>query len=175
MSNQSDVSLSLRKMAGSQDYMQVAAAMREVKRSGREALPVLMEALHGDDPMLRDIACAVLGELGSDAAEAVPRLIELLQTGSDETRMAAALSLMRIGPGSIPQLKVTAEQGTGLAKFWACWALSWLDPSLLTADMIACLKAEQDQPTSAVTPFAATEAISKVIAWQLKEPERGGG
>ncbi|GFR39518.1 hypothetical protein PRECH8_28140 [Insulibacter thermoxylanivorax] len=169
--NQSEVSLSLQKIAGSNDHMQVAAAMREVKRSGKDALPVLMEALHGDDPLLRDIACAVLGELGPDAAEAVPRLIELLHMDAEETRMAAALSLMRIGADSLPLLKVTAEQGAGLSRFWACWAIAWLDPSLLTSEMITCLKAEQEQPTSAVTPFAATEAICKVIAWQLKEAD----
>lgn len=171
MSNPEEISLSLRKIANSSDLTQVAAAMGEVKRRGRDALPDLLDALHGDDPMLRDIACAVLGELGAEAAEAVTALGELLRTGTEETRMAAALSLMRIGNDSLPQLLKTAFECTGSARFWACWAISWLDPSLLTTELIACLRAEQEQPTSAVTPFAATEAISKVIAWQLKESE----
>jgi len=115
MTNQSEVSLTLRNIVASNDHLQVAAAMQKIKRSGNEALPVLMEALHGNDPMLRDIACAVLGELGADAAEAVPKLVEMLQTETEETRMAAALSLMRIGPASIPQLRVVAEQDEGLA------------------------------------------------------------
>lgn len=121
--------------------------------------------------MLRDIACAVLGELGPDAGEAAPKLIELMQKGFEETRMAATLSLMRIGSDSLSLLEETAKESEGLAKFWACWAISWLDPSLLDQDMIVCLKTEQEQPTNAVTPFAAAEAIGKVIAWQLKEPD----
>ncbi|PAF14318.1 sporulation killing factor biosynthesis and export [Niallia circulans] len=171
MDKNEEVSLSLRKIAGSNDNNQVAAAMRDVRRSGKAALPILIDALHGEDPMLRDIACAVLGELGPDAGEAVPRLLELMKTGSEETRMATALSLMRIGPDSLSLLEETAKETAGLTKFWACWAISWLDPSRLNQDMIACLKAEQEQPTNAVTPFAAEEAISKVIAWQLKEAD----
>ena len=171
--NQSEVSLSLQKIAGSNDHMQVAAAMREVKRSGKDALPVLMEALHGDDPLLRDIACAVLGELGPDAAEAVPRLIEFCSIWMPKRRGWRQHSLLcgSALTACLPLLKVTAEQGAGLSRFRACWAIAWLDPSLLTSEMITCLKAEQEQPTSAVTPFAATEAISKVIAWQLKEAD----
>ncbi len=171
MDKNEEVSLSLRKIANSSEINQVAAGLKEVRRSGKAALPLLIDGLHGEDPMLRDIACAVLGELGPDAGEAVPKLIELMQTSSEETRMAAALSLMRIGSDSLPLLEETAKKSVGLTKFWACWAISWLDPSLLDPDMIGCLKAEQEQPTNEVTPFAAAEAVGKVIAWQLKEAD----
>ena len=171
MRDKPDVSLTLRDLAAMNDQQKVAVAMQQIRQAGKEALPVLMGALHGDDPMLRDLACAVLGELGADAAEAVPGLIGMLGTDSEETRMAAALSLMRIGPSSIPQLLAVAEQGEGLTRFWACWALSWLDPSLLTSDMIECLRSEQEQPSTSITPYAAMEAISKVIARELKDGE----
>lgn len=35
--------------------------------------------------------------------------------------------------------------------------------------MYECLKQEQENPTGSVTPFAAEEALGKIIAFQLKE------
>lgn len=35
--------------------------------------------------------------------------------------------------------------------------------------MYECLKQEQENPTGSVTPFAAEEALGKIIAFQLKD------
>ncbi|WP_158068825.1 hypothetical protein [Domibacillus epiphyticus] len=45
-----------------------------------------------------------------------------------------------------------------------------IDTSKIESPMLACLKDERErQPPGMVTPFAAEEAVGKMIAIQLKE------
>lgn len=81
----------------------IVQAMGELRKSGKEAVPVLVEALK-EEGSLRNIAAAVLGEFGADAGDAAEALAKLLESEEEETRMAAAISLMRIGQPSLPFL-----------------------------------------------------------------------
>lgn len=100
------------------------------------------------------------------AAEPLARLLE---SDEEDTRMAAAMSLMRIGQPSLPFLLALAKRYEGPICFWASWCISWIDPSKIEKNMYECLKQEQENPTGSVTPFAAEEALGKIIAFQLKD------
>ncbi|MDA1477982.1 HEAT repeat domain-containing protein [Bacillus changyiensis] len=145
----------------------IVKAIGELKESGQPAIPILIEALK-EEGSLRNIAAAVLGEFGSEASEAAPALAALLKSESEDTRMAAALSLMRIGHGSLPSLLDVARNTEGPPCFWASWAISWIEPSKIDRHMYACLKDVQENSSEMVAPFAAEEAIGKIIAMQLK-------
>ncbi|BDC57240.1 hypothetical protein NC3_02000 [Bacillus altitudinis] len=108
-----------------------------------------------------------MGELRKSGKEAVPVLVEALK--EEETRMAAAISLMRIGQPSLPFLLSLAKRYEGPTCFWASWCISWIDPSKIEKNMYECLKQEQENPSGNVAPFAAEEALGKIIAFQLKE------
>ena len=90
----------------------IVQAMGELRKSGKEAVPVLVEALK-EEGSLRNIAAAVLGEFGADAGDAAEALAKLLESEEEETRMAAAISLMRIGQPSLPFLLSLAKRYEG--------------------------------------------------------------
>ena len=101
----------------------------------------------------------------------IRKIAALIDGEAVDKNLLAFVHVDTSGWGKTPELLAVAEQGEGLTRFWACWALSWLDPSLLTSDMIECLRSEQEQPSTSITPYAAMEAISKVIARELKDGE----
>ncbi|OXM13395.1 HEAT repeat domain-containing protein [Paenibacillus herberti] len=144
------------------------AAIKELKRTGKEAVPSLIHAL-GEPGSLRTMAVVVLGELGQDAAEAVPALAELLLEDHEETQMATALTLFRIGASSLPPLfSLVQRQESGTA-FWASWAIVMIDPKQASPGMIEVLNKERESSTSRIKPFAAEEALGKAIAAELEK------
>ncbi|MFS0656882.1 HEAT repeat domain-containing protein [Bacillus sp. 179-C3.3 HS] len=143
----------------------VLQAMEELKKSGKDAVPVLVEALKEEGPS-RNIAAAVLGEFGEDAQGAAERLAQLLESEEEETRMAAAISLMRIGQPSLPFLIPLAKR-QGATCFWASWCISWIDPSKIEQNMYECMKQERQQPSGNVAQSAAKEALKKIVAFKL--------
>ncbi|HVS37798.1 MAG TPA: HEAT repeat domain-containing protein, partial [Gemmataceae bacterium] len=72
-----------------------------------QALPVLREALLGDDPHFQELAAAAVGGLGKDGGSAVDLLGQVLtQAKEPDVRRNAALSLSKIGP---PAAKVLPQ------------------------------------------------------------------
>src|SRR5947207_768525 len=71
-----------------------AAAVALVVGMGREAVPALLQALREGDPDVRKVAVVALGQIGPDASEAVPLLVEAL--ADDWIAGAAAQALARI-------------------------------------------------------------------------------
>lgn len=99
-SNGDELSLSVQNLANTNEIT-IVQAIGELKKSGKDAIPVLVEALK-EEGSLRNISAAVLGEFGEDAGEAAEELSCLLKSHAEDTRMAAAISLMRIGKASLP-------------------------------------------------------------------------
>ncbi|MEC2309083.1 HEAT repeat domain-containing protein [Bacillus atrophaeus] len=168
-SNDDELSLSVQNLANTNEIT-IVQAMGELKKSGKDAIPVLVDALK-EEGSLRNIAAAVLGEFGEDAGEAVEELSRLLKNHAEDTRMAAAISLMRIGKPSLPFVIKIAQESEGQTCFWASWCIAWIDPSRIEPKMYECLKHEQEHPSGIVAPFAAEEALGKMIAFQLKDKE----
>jgi len=65
---------------------------------GKSAVPAVIRALKHENPHVRRCAADALGNIGHDAADAVPALTEMVQRGHWLTRLAAAAALGKIGP-----------------------------------------------------------------------------
>lgn len=169
MESNDKLSLSVKNLVHTNEVT-IVEEMGKLKKSGKSAIPVLIDALK-EEGSLRNIAATVLGEFGSEAREAAGELSRLLKSDEEDTRMAAALSLMRIGKASIPYVVDIAKENEGPSRFWASWCLAWINPSLIDQRMYECLKNEQEHPSGVVAPVAAEEALGKIIAFQLKEKE----
>jgi len=59
---------------------------RELKASGRGAVPILMKCLHDQDSKIVSSATEALGKLGVEAETVVPALTNLMQTANVQTR-----------------------------------------------------------------------------------------
>lgn len=81
---------------------------RIVAEGGR-AVPGLLRQSYSDDAIQRDIAVMALGRIGSDAADVVPRLRELLGDTHTAVRTSAAHALGRFGTQAEPAVEDLAE------------------------------------------------------------------
>jgi RNA polymerase sigma factor (sigma-70 family) len=84
---------------------------------GKKAVPGFIKKLQSADMYERESAAAQLGALGTDAADAVPALIEKLKKDPCNTvRYGAAAALGKIGPASkraVPDLIRALQEDTG--------------------------------------------------------------
>lgn len=74
---------------------------------GEEAVPILINALTSEDLEAKKTAMRALGDIGPDAAAAVPQLAKLLH--DEQTRRPAARALGEIGPGAINAIEDLIE------------------------------------------------------------------
>ncbi len=95
--------LALRKSMGSESNLVQLASVRallEIQPGQRDLLgiaaPLLVKALNSDREMVRAEAAAALGEMGSTAKNAIPRIRKLLEDDSDVVRQAAAEALQKL-------------------------------------------------------------------------------
>lgn len=103
------------------------AKVAEENRDDTQALNLLLESLEDTSANVRSEAAAVLGNLKYQPA--IPKLTELLNHSSGETRKSAALSLMKIGDrNSLEPLQTSLVQETeaGVKKAMAL-AISMLE------------------------------------------------
>ena len=81
------------------------------------AITELIKALDDNDRMVTALAGCALTRIGS---EAVPSLLETLESGKAESKIQAARSLAEIRDAhAIPAFMAALENGTELVKFWA--------------------------------------------------------
>jgi len=81
--------------------MRAAFALASI---GEEAVPDLVTALKAANAQRRAIAIHALGRVGTEAHQAAPVLIQLLEDDTPENADQAARSLGRIGRGAVPEL-----------------------------------------------------------------------
>jgi HEAT repeat protein len=97
---------------------------------GKPAVPMLKKALQHEATAYW--ACLVLGEIGPDAAEAVPALADVLADANrPEVRREAALALGSIGPAAataVPALRDALGQGEPAVVAAAAYALGQIGP-----------------------------------------------
>jgi hypothetical protein len=84
-------------------------------RYGKPSVKPLMEAVRTLKPGLpKDQAMLALGQIGEDAVEAVPLLVEILKQGDMQVFTTAARALGEFGPlakDALPALREIANQG----------------------------------------------------------------
>jgi HEAT repeat protein len=109
-----------------------AEAKRALDQIGKAGLPEFMEALDDDQDAVRALAASRLGQLGTAAHPAVPRLLRLLQDQDRAVRQQAREALDRIGLDmevAAPTLYQILEDETSDLRFWAAVTLVCLDAS----------------------------------------------
>lgn len=125
-------------------------------RMGSPAIPVLIQKLR--DPGLRPLIAHVLGEMGENAAEATPTLVEFINDKNIATQRAVLLSLAGIGPKAnlavVPLLELLNKQGHP-ARAGAAYALTKIGAT----DAIPVLKK--------TTNVEGDPLLSMVSAWAL--------
>jgi HEAT repeat protein len=157
---------------------------------------VLIDALKGDEPSVREAAAEALGAIGPGARAAVPLLIELLQTESEPMRgrprkagmrnwadaaeslkVAAASALSRIGRdarAAVPLLISAAEQGSQPVQLAAIEALATIgseDPKAVESlGKAMCDQFDESLASRAATALAAMgNAAVPVVARLMEE------
>ena len=77
---------------------------------------------------LHFVSIVALGELGPDAAPAIPALIKALRDGDNDERLHAAAALARIGPASWPAVADAIRHGTPRQRDILFWNLDhWFE------------------------------------------------
>ena len=99
----------------------------------KPALDSFIKALSDPDPAKRGDSAVAIAAIGPDAAEAVPKLQELLQAedGPPQLRYAVAYALGRIGPAAKPAaalLRQLAQSPDELLATVAVWAALKIEP-----------------------------------------------
>ena len=84
-------------------------AIREIKPSVKQLLPLLASALDGKNELLRREAVYLLGSVGDDAEEAVPYLVKALRQTNRWERVLAAQSLEFLDSHARPALPALLE------------------------------------------------------------------
>jgi HEAT repeat protein len=90
----------------------------------------LIRRLHASKQLVRLHAGCLLGQMGPAAQEAVPALLELLQSDSVADRKLAVWTLGRIGQGAVgalPALQEAARDGDESTRILATAALEKID------------------------------------------------
>ncbi len=96
-------------------------ATPEARMDIRRCLPELTGALGDRDGRVRELAAQSLGEIGPDAASAVPALVLLLENPEEGSRNSACIGLAGIGPaakGALPALRAAlADPSANVRQF----------------------------------------------------------
>lgn len=99
----------------------------------KEQLPNLIKDLESNDPATLLTAVTALGELGPDAAKAVPGLIRALGFKNEDVRLNAAIALGRVGKAAVDDLTKSLASDDADVRFYSVWALGWIGPDAKTS------------------------------------------
>jgi HEAT repeat protein len=107
-----------RKPEGS-DHVNFREALKSIiEKRGRDAVSPLVRELKSPDLYVRKTACELLGDLGTEAGNAIPSLAELLEDRDPSLRLQVAKALYEVGANEnhyVPALdKLSAEQDHSL-------------------------------------------------------------
>jgi HEAT repeat protein len=151
-----------------------ARALRAVRPPAREVVPVLIRFLR--EPDVQWEAAQTLGEMGADAAEAIPALLTLLETAPthrpSRTPNFAALALRQMGPAAVPGLVKLLDHTSSDVRVNATVALAGLGDAAAPAvpGLIRMLGAED--PEEQMAAADALRALGPVARDAVPELTR---
>ena len=147
----------------------------------RGAVPDLVQSLADKDPKVRAEAASALGEIGGDAAQAIPRLVKLT---SDETDDGVANqgvhALGKIGAKAVPALTARMKAGDPDLRIRFVTALGDVGPGAAVAipDLArAAVDGDEEIRTAAVEALgfvgkgSAAVTVIPVLISALKDPD----
>jgi HEAT repeat protein len=133
-------------------------ALNILTEIGKPAVPTLVRLLQREDVVYW--CCVALGEIGPDAAEAAPALVDVLNTNRQpEVRREAALALGAIGPSSsasVPGLIEALANRSPTVVAGAAYALGRIGPQARAAETPLTRCAANSDPL-----------VKTVCAWAL--------
>lgn len=134
---------------------EAAAQIARLGAGAKPALPALIKAVTDPDKQVWSIAIGVIASLGPDAAEAIPTLVENMDSrkkggGRERDRrqmlMRSAYALTRIGPAAKPALLEALKSEDGMARAGAARALGGMGPAAKEAIPGLVENLRRDQP-----------------------------
>lgn len=129
-----------------------------------QAIQFVVDALQDEHDSIKMLAVRMMDQLGEEFSDAIPAITPLLLHAKEQTRMASALALVRIGRKSVPYLMKELASENQSGRFWAAWSISLIDPAYLTYDALKLLGSVGDGSNSIMEIMAAEEALGKVTA-----------
>ncbi len=152
--------------------VQSLSALRELGPAAMVILPDLLRlGIDAPDFEMREQAFAIASLLGE---EALPSLVELLATGSPETRRHAAMAIYRMGTvavDAVTTLRHSLQDPDPYVRFWAARALGAVGSS--DAESQAALARAASDPDPDVR-WAAADALHR-DATAFREVQYGTG
>jgi HEAT repeat protein len=132
MAKDVDASPYLADVAASLDHAEVAVRQVAAVVLGRIGAPAVEHLARALDPaqpgMIRTVVAGVLGKIGAPAAAAVRPLCRCLTAPEDNLRAVASFALARIGPASVPALRLMLQFSDPRTVAAAVGALSQIGP-----------------------------------------------
>jgi HEAT repeat protein len=109
----------------------VIESFRPIVSNVDDLLKPLLQATHDSDREVKRTAAYELGEIGSEAQEAVPRLFVMIE--DDVDRYAARAAVSKIGPRDVPLLIEKMKNESPFVRRTACDALNDLGAAAMPA------------------------------------------
>lgn len=146
----------------------VEAAGRALgKMSSDEALTALLAGLDHSNSKARSAAALGFSRISRPWPPAVPKLVSILQTGDDDNRRAAVLSLANMkDPSTIDALLVALADRIPALRVIAAEALGQLKAAKANGALLAQIEGASDWALQK----AAVEAVAKIRARESIEP-----
>lgn len=136
---------------------------------------------------LRFESVAALGDIGPDAAPAIPSLLKAVRCPQHDTRLVAAQSLMRVGDAAWPAITSTIRNGDRRSRWllldhieilWSSYEVPWRRPANFqpadfarTMNFLIPLTLDADEDIRA----CAKRQTESCIKWWSEEPDGNEG
>jgi len=124
---------------------------------GSPAVPALLKLL--DDSDYRPLAISVLGEMGQQAADAVPQLVQLLNSEDETLQREVYIALASIGPAaeaaSDSLKEIVSGEGSAQQRAGAAWVLGRIGDESAVSTILKVLRSTDD------------EVLQRACAWAV--------
>ncbi len=123
------------------------------------AIATLRKTLHDPDPTVSHASRKAFSDLTPESKEAVPALLEMLQSADAEDRQCAVFAFVRIGPGAaaaVPALTDALQQGDATLREGAAQALGAIGEAAKHALPLLETAAQDKDPN---VRFRAAQAV----------------
>src|SRR5437870_5764443 len=115
----------------------------------------LIKKLGSNDVQAKLAALVTLADLGAAAQDAVPALVQALQTKNEDVRLNAAIALGKIGKASVPAVVKLLDSGEADIRYYAVWTLGWVGPDAKnTAPRVIRALADKDESVRRKAAYA---------------------
>jgi HEAT repeat protein len=132
-------------------------------KMGKVAVPVLKEAIKEKDGNLRSIVAHALGQIGPDAKDAIPEIVQALNEQNEPYAISAlALALGKIGPNAVPALRELLKGNNVTIQGEAAGALKLMgaDAKDAVPELIDVVKKRKD--ATDIAGLQAIDALGKI-------------